>query len=41
MGKDNAISNSQKEIENLKEKIHQLELESIELKASKTPSSAK
>lgn len=37
MGKNNTISSSQKEIESLKEKIHQLELDKAELKATKTP----
>lgn len=37
MGKNNVISSSKKEIENLKEKIHQLELENVELKTPKTP----
>jgi hypothetical protein len=37
MGKNNTINSSQKEIESLKEKIHQLELENVELKAPKTP----
>lgn len=41
MGKNNAINSSQKEIENLKEQIHNLELENVELKASKTPDSEK
>lgn len=34
MGKDNTINSSQKEIESLKEKIHQLELEKAQLKTS-------
>lgn len=41
MGKNNAIISSQKEIEDLKEKIHQLELENTQLKAPKTSSSIK
>lgn len=37
-GKNTTISNSQKEIKNLKEEIRQLELENVELKASKNAS---
>jgi cell division protein FtsB len=36
MGKDNAISSSHKEVESLKEKNHQLELEIARLKGPKT-----
>jgi uncharacterized integral membrane protein len=36
MGKNNTINNSQKEIENLKEQVHQLELANAELKSSRT-----
>ena len=35
MGKNNVINSSQKEIDNLKEKINQLELEITELKTTK------
>jgi uncharacterized integral membrane protein len=38
MGKNNTINHAQKEIENLKEKYHQLELENAELKGSKKTS---
>lgn len=41
MGKNSTISSSQKEVESLKVKIHDLELENTELKASKTPSGSK
>jgi len=41
MGKDSAINSSQKEVENLKEQIHQLELENAELKGSKASRSSK
>ena len=37
MGKNNVINSSQKEIENLKEAIHQLELENAALKGPKSP----
>ena len=40
MGKNNTISSSQKEIDVLKEKNHQLELEITELKAPKPSSSS-
>lgn len=35
MGKNNVISNSQKEIDSLKDTVHQLELENAELKGAK------
>ncbi len=37
MGKNNAINQAQKEIEELKEKYRQLELENAELKGAKNP----
>ena len=36
MGKDTTISNSQKEIDSLKETIHDLELENAKLKGAKS-----
>ncbi len=37
MGKNKTINTSQKEIDELKEKIHHLEIENAELKVTKTP----